>query len=61
MRVQRIWWLAEFTHACNWETVLSLIHREDQDATGLDLDPDQTPLSTWEDKVKGTEGGHHWC
>ena len=52
MRVQRIWWLAEFTHACNWETVLSLIHREDQDATGLDLDPDQTPLTTWEDKVK---------
>lgn len=52
VRMRRLYWLANFTYGCNWETVLQLIHREKHDANGGKLNPDQKALSSWDEKVK---------
>ena len=38
-RLQRLFWLGEFSQGCNWETVLQLLHREAHDEMGKDLHP----------------------
>ena len=52
VRLQRLFWLAEFTQGCNWDTVLQLLHREEHDDMGDHMAPDHVRLLSWDDQVK---------
>ena len=59
VRLQRLFWLAEFTQGCNWETVLQLIHREEHDEMGDHMAPCHTRLTSWDDQIRAAIIGAH--
>ncbi len=47
----RVFWLANHTHGCGWNTVAQIIYRDDHDNEMLLVQDGHKPLATWEEKV----------
>ena len=47
----RVFWLANHTTGCGWNTVAQIIYRDDHDHEMLLVQDGHKPISTWEEKV----------
>ena len=47
----RVFWLANHTTGCGWNTVAQIIYRDDHDNEMLLVQDGHKPIATWEEKV----------